>query len=282
MPVCYLPRHRAMAPLELLVSLAAAGCVTDDACSLNGLCKAGACQCHAPWSGSSCGILDELPGPRAAAYGRNSAGGNGSSSAVPATWGASVLRWSDGLHHMLVSEMTEGCGLSTWGTNTQIAHAVSKDPLGPFTRSSYALGPESTNPAVIAEASGKKLWLFHIGAGKNDTKGERHCGPPRPGQSLGASAAADVTASTSTAGPAGPWTPQPLGAFPCNNPAPALASNGSALLLCNDSPRHWSVHSSASGIAGPWQQVSTIATVVPGTRRKDANWEGERARACTR
>ena len=73
MPVCYLPRHRAMAPLELLVSLAAAGlqllaaasvCVTDDACSLNGLCKAGACQCHAPWSGSSCGILDELPGPR--------------------------------------------------------------------------------------------------------------------------------------------------------------------------------------------------------------------------
>jgi hypothetical protein len=54
-----------MAPLELLVSLAAASvCVTDDACSLNGLCKAGACQCHAPWSGSSCGILDELPGPR--------------------------------------------------------------------------------------------------------------------------------------------------------------------------------------------------------------------------
>ena len=197
----------------------------------------------APWSGAACGILDELPGPRAAAYGHNGGGGNRSAGA--ATWGSSVLRSSGGLHHMFVSEMTLGCGLSAWGSNTQIAHAVSKDPLGPFARRGYALGPESTNPAAILD--GKTLWLFHIGAGDNRTRGERHCGPARRNLGAAAAAAANFTAHTSTHGPAGPWTAQPAGAFPCNNPAPALASDGSARLLCNDSPRHWSAHTSARG-----------------------------------
>lgn len=251
-------------------------CTVDDDCSLNGICHAGICKCFAPWRGSSCGILDEMPGPRTAAYGHNSdeSGGTGShQSIVPATWGGSVL-WADNLTHMFVSEMTAGCGLSSWGSNTQIVHAVAADPLGPFVRHDNALGPESTNPAVIADTQVQQLWLFHIGAGDNSTKGQKHCSsPPSPGPALAAVGTADVLAHVSTAGPAGPWTPRLLGAFPCNNPAPALATDGTGRLLCNDSPRHWSIHTSKHGLGGPWLQAGTIQTVVPGTRRKDAAWE---------
>ena len=253
-------------------------CTVDDNCSLNGICHAGICKCFAPWSGSSCGVLDELPGPRTAAYGRNGNGTGGTAdnrqSIVPATWGASVLSWA-GQTHMFVSEMTAGCGLSAWGSNTQIVHAMAKNPLGPFARQDDALGPESTNPAVIADTKGQALWLFHIGAGDNSTKGQKHCSsPPSPGPALAAATgAADVVAHVSTAGPAGPWTPRALGAFPCNNPAPALAADGTGRLLCNDSPRHWSIHVSKHGLGGPWMQAGTIQTVVPGTRRRDAAWE---------
>eukprot|EP01052_Picozoa_sp_SAG31_P016284 SAG31_NODE_1073_length_10065_cov_2.176701_3_plen_200_part_00 len=54
-------------------------------------------------------VLDELPGPRRAAFGHNAGRKNLNTSAVaPATWGGDVLRMADGRFHMYVSELTDG------------------------------------------------------------------------------------------------------------------------------------------------------------------------------
>eukprot|EP01052_Picozoa_sp_SAG31_P014070 SAG31_NODE_862_length_11416_cov_8.600336_12_plen_288_part_00 len=258
--------------MTLALSAAAAPpCMNDENCSLNGVCirSNGTCACFPPWSGPSCGILDELASPRAAAYG--SSGTTAGSS--PATWGADVLRSpADKQLHMFVSEMTGGCGLSAWGSNTQITHAVADTPLGPFRKVSDAIGAEATNPAVIVDGKGV-WWLFHIGAGTNSSKSQKHC--ERTAGERARQAPRTQTVHTSTTGPKGPWVAR--GSIVCNNPAPALdVRDGSARMLCNDSPRHWSVHLSASGFGGEWTNVGTIQTVQPRTARKDANWEDVR------
>lgn len=49
------------------------------------------------------------------------------------TWGGAVVRWQDGNYHMFASRMVNGCGLSDWTTNSQVVHAVSATPEGPYT-----------------------------------------------------------------------------------------------------------------------------------------------------
>jgi hypothetical protein len=72
------------------------------------------------------------------------------------TWGGNILREADGSHHMWIAEMapngTRGdpgagsCGLTTWGTNSQITHVRSDHILGPYVRQEVAVGIWSHNP----------------------------------------------------------------------------------------------------------------------------------------
>ena len=41
-------------------------CATDDDCSLNGVCRAGACDCLAGWSGPECAVLNVQPATKGA------------------------------------------------------------------------------------------------------------------------------------------------------------------------------------------------------------------------
>ena len=82
-------------------------------------------------------MLDVLPSPRQAVY-----GGNGT-----ASWGGNTV-FFNGSYHLFVSEMTQGCGLLDWLTNTQIVHAVAQSPEGPFTKRDVAIKAMSTNPQV--------------------------------------------------------------------------------------------------------------------------------------
>ena len=116
---------------------AAAGCLDDEGCSLNGVCASGACRCFPPWEGPTCGTLATLPQPRVHAY-----GGAGN-----ASWGGSVVAAGGG-YHLYVSTMTEGCGLLNWQTNMNIVHAVAPTPLGPFQQRATAVPAFSTNPQV--------------------------------------------------------------------------------------------------------------------------------------
>ena len=55
----------------------------------------------------------------------------------PCRWGGSIYKNAtdkEGLYHLYVTEETSGKGLNSWVSNSQIIHAVSKSPLGPFTK----------------------------------------------------------------------------------------------------------------------------------------------------
>eukprot|EP01048_Picozoa_sp_COSAG05_P026006 COSAG05_NODE_6887_length_887_cov_0.983503_2_plen_201_part_01 len=162
-------------------------CATDIDCSLNGRCLPvqpplppphdRGCQCFAPWSTRpgdelGCGRLDTLPGPRVGAYGQRP---------HIASWGGNAILHG-GNYHLFVSEMTEGCGLANWGSNMDVAHAVSPNATGPYVKVDTALPQPATNPQAIVDAAGD-WWLFHIG----DASGRpgRNCSalppaPPRP------------------------------------------------------------------------------------------------------
>ena len=66
-----------------------------------------------------------------------------------------------GVHHLYVSEMTQGCGLVDWMTNMQIAHATSPSPEGPFVKCDIAVLPLSTNPEAVVDNTGE-WWLPHL------------------------------------------------------------------------------------------------------------------------
>jgi hypothetical protein len=65
-------------------------------------------------------------------------------------------------YHLFVSAMAGGKGLSTWGGNSQIDHAVAKDPMGAFTKVDTALTKEAHNASPLRAKNGSWL-LFHIG-----------------------------------------------------------------------------------------------------------------------
>ena len=58
---------------------------------------------------------------------------------------------AQGTYHLYVSEMTQGCGLIDWMTNTQVVHATSPSPEGPFVKRDVAVLPFSTNPQAIQD-----------------------------------------------------------------------------------------------------------------------------------
>ena len=100
-------------------------CHTHEDCSLNGLCDSstGACKCDPQWQGSDCGILALLPADPEGGYKRdgfNQWGGNPFYSAV------------DNKYHVFVTEMTYGCTINDFTTNSQIVHAESSTPTGKY------------------------------------------------------------------------------------------------------------------------------------------------------
>ena len=119
--------------LALLVGDASAACTSDIGCSLNGECSGGSCKCYAGWHGAECELLSLGPAPPGGAYGY-----------APniSAWGAHVIRWSDGMYHMYVSELWGGCGITSWRQNSHVIRATASSPLGPYVYNDTALPPE--------------------------------------------------------------------------------------------------------------------------------------------
>lgn len=103
-------------------------CTGPGDCSYNGVCAAaaedttagsGGCKCEVAWGGVRCGELQLLPVPRETPGFRETNASNGHSNV--STWGAPILfdnvskQW-----HGWASEMTHGCGINAWETNSQI------------------------------------------------------------------------------------------------------------------------------------------------------------------
>ena len=101
------------------VTLATA-CTTDANCWGNGECVSGVCKCDAGWIGTNCTRLDLRPAPVISAYGMkpNVSSWGGLPTKVNGTW------------HLHCAEMVNGCGLSSWKTNSRIIHATGDSLTG--------------------------------------------------------------------------------------------------------------------------------------------------------
>ena len=124
------------------------------------------------------------------------------------TWGASLVKGDDGLYHMFYSRWPKAPGWN-WVTHSEIAHAVSDSPFGPFEHKDVALparGAEhwdglcTHNPTI--HRFDDKYYLYHMG----NTGDGRIVGAPekqdlnwlhRNNQRIGVAVADD---------PDGPWT----------------------------------------------------------------------------
>lgn len=175
-------------------------CSSDWNCSLSGICQlaTGKCICD-PWAeGEDCSYLRLLPVDKTRLGYRHP---NYSS------WGGNFLK-ADGQYHLFMAEIncnngSSPCGLSNWGSHSQVAHAVSQHPAGPYIRKHLALPMQHHNPTVQLAKDGS--WLIY---------------------SIACCGNGHISAAKAP-GPNGPWeiydTP---GVFSKTNPGPLLWPNG--------------------------------------------------------
>lgn len=86
------------------------------------------------------------------------------------TWGGSMIRSDDGRYHLYYSRWPKEGGHISWVVNSEVAHAVADDPLGPYTFKEVALpargkeywdGMMTHNPTV--HKFGDTYYLYYIG-----------------------------------------------------------------------------------------------------------------------
>jgi hypothetical protein len=230
-------------------------CSSSLDCNLNGECDAGsgACTCYKPWGGATCGELKFLPiAPPAERNGFPGLSPN------ETTWGGNAILWNDGQYHLFVAEMTRNCTLAQWGSNSQIAHAVSSSPEGPYLRHDVAVGVWAHNPQVSyipqGGGGGQDLWaLWHIGSGGAPGGGQDCSSPAAASAALPALAAQGGSALHLANSPYGPWEAFEGPLPDCNNPTQMRHANGTWFLVCNSNMLY-----RGPNVTGPWEYVLNI------------------------
>lgn len=96
-------------------------------------------------------------------------------------WGGSPIKGDDGLYHLFYSRWGKKYGFLAWVTNSEIAHAVSPNPDGPYEFHDIALPPRgsefwdglNTHNPTIHKFDGKYYLYYtgNTGDGKNITDG---------------------------------------------------------------------------------------------------------------
>jgi hypothetical protein len=138
-------------------------CLGAADCSFNGKCSKGFCACYPQWMGRHCGQLNLVPTARdAGLQTREPSTGERASS-----WGGSVVRGDDGVYHMYAAEMTHHCGIVVWLSNSQIRHAVSTRPDGPFVARDVAEGVWGHEPTAARAPSGEYVLFWTASFGKD-------------------------------------------------------------------------------------------------------------------
>jgi hypothetical protein len=122
-------------------------------------------------------------------------------------------------------------------TNSRIVHAVSADPLGPFTRHDVVSAPPTTNPQILYDEDSGTFLLFHIRG-----SGVFH---------LLTSGSVD-----------GPWKSTGFAIGTCNNPTAAFHPNRSLFVLCHDAT--FSLYRlDPDGARPAWRARSVAAPPIP-------------------
>ena len=156
-------------------------------------------------------------------------------------WGASAVKGDDGKYHLFYSRWPAKDGMAAWLTRSEIAHAVSDSPLGPFVFSDLTLpvrgaeywdGLVTHNP-MIRRYEGK-YYLYYMGTTGNGIVMKETNNDHRGRQQIGV-AVADS--------PYGPWTrfdkpiiaksdyPDAPDVHMCANPAIVQRPDGKYILI---------------------------------------------------
>eukprot|EP01064_Diplonema_japonicum_P014473 TRINITY_DN22122_c0_g1_i1.p1 TRINITY_DN22122_c0_g1~~TRINITY_DN22122_c0_g1_i1.p1 ORF type:complete len:365 (+),score=53.71 TRINITY_DN22122_c0_g1_i1:46-1140(+) len=226
--------------LLLLLAGAASGCVTNIDCWMNGVCTNGACHCSKGWKGENCTQLNLQPAPVVGAYGY---------APNVSSWGGLPTK-IDGKWHLHAAEMTNGCGLSSWGKNSRVIHAVSDNMTGPYSRQDVTLGAWAHNPqlAVDNHTGTPTYLLFHIGTGTHSGSLE-NCGENTP-EPVAPTVTSNVLHTASS--PYGPW--EPYNGLPgINNPSPFVFPNGTIVITGTS----WNIYR-ADSWKGPWKKTPIV------------------------
>lgn len=163
-------------------------------------------------------------------------------------WGGSVVKGDDGLYHMFYSRWLTEYGFNAWVTHSEIAHAISQDPNGPFKFKNIALpargkvywdGLTTHNPTV--HKLNGKYYLYYMGT-TGDGKAMRSLNfTHRNNQRIGV-----AWAET----PNGPWNrfdkpvidispnDQAYDALMTSNPSVTMAKDGKILMIYKAVAKH--------------------------------------------
>lgn len=153
-------------PLQLFlllcsfITLSSQRCVTDEDCSLNGIClrRCGKCVCDPGWKSADCGVLDTGPAKRSGGYNRT---GEGISS-----WCNQIVHdpHDPSLYHLFLSEFADHCGLDYWSPYSRIIRAESRSgPEGPYTFAAEVVSSFAHNPTLVYSKADNLYLLYYIG-----------------------------------------------------------------------------------------------------------------------
>jgi hypothetical protein len=164
-------------------------------------------------------------------------------------WDASVIKGDDGMYHMFASRWPKDISFHPgWMTDSEVVHAVSATPEGPYTFKAVALparGPEywdgraTHNPTI--RKHGDTYLLFYLGStnplgsgphGEKFSLDDPRCIVARASKRIGLATAKSLD---------GPWQrsdrpildtkPGTFYSFLTSNPAPVVHADGSVLMI---------------------------------------------------
>ncbi len=75
-------------------------------------------------------------------------------------WGSSIVKGADNLYHLFYSRWKRSSGFGAWLTNSEIAHAVSKNPAGPYKYVATAMTGRGGNSWDAVTAHNPKIKFF--------------------------------------------------------------------------------------------------------------------------
>lgn len=182
--------------LPVAVQLVVAhGCKTMDDCGLNGICACnGTCHCDPGWRGIDCSELDLRPVERWTGYNHTNItlpdfykDGAGNSS-----WGGHIIhdREDKGLFHLVISQLSHGCGLSGWRPFSTVIRAESRTgPRGPYTWAQELFSTFHHNPTTVWSPADDKYLMHFIGM---DWETPDTCGSKKVNNTISVSSSPDL------------------------------------------------------------------------------------------
>ncbi|MEM6692215.1 MAG: glycoside hydrolase family protein, partial [Planctomycetota bacterium] len=212
-------------------------------------------------------------------------------------WGGSPVKGDDGNYHLYYSRWPHELGHGAWVSHSEIAHAVSKSPFGPWEFHDVALpargvsywdGSCTHNPTVLKIRG--RYYLYYMGNRGNGRVEKPFNWQHRNNQRIGVAVAQS---------PDGPWErfdepvidisddPEAVDALCVSNPAIAVRPEGGVLMIYKTVAKEYELPSggpvglgvaTADNPAGPFLKLDAKPFAVEGERFAAEDpyiWRGE-------